>query len=121
MAASLLQLEGLRSRGVGVAIDDFGTGYSSLAYLKTLPIDTLKIDRSFLLGLPADTRDIGIIRAIVALAHDMKLEVIAEGVETPAQAHFLQEHDCAQGQGFLFSRPLTAAGFTELLEGGEGG
>ena len=116
---TLAHLGALRERGVSIAIDDFGTGYSSLAYLKTLPISTLKIDRSFLLGLPSDERDVSIVRAILGLAYNMRLKVVAEGVETKEQAHFLQEHGCAQGQGYLFSRPLAAAAFAELLEQGK--
>ena len=115
-AETLAQLVALRERDVSISVDDFGTGYSSLAYLKDLPISTLKIDRSFLHGLPNDERDVGIVRAILALAYNMRLKVVAEGVETREQARFLQEHGCVQAQGYLFSRPLTAAAFTALLE-----
>lgn len=112
---SLVRLKALQALGVRISIDDFGTGYSSLSYLKTLPVDTLKIDRSFLSGLPDNEQDIGIIRAILALAYNMRLEVVAEGVETREQALFLQGHGCSQAQGYLFSRPLEAAVFGTLL------
>lgn len=93
---SLVRLKALQASGVRISIDDFGTGYASLSYLKTLPVDTLKIDRSFLSGLPDNEQDIGIIRAILALAYNMRLEVVAEGVETREQALFLQSHGCSQ-------------------------
>jgi diguanylate cyclase (GGDEF)-like protein/PAS domain S-box-containing protein len=108
-------LEGLRARRIRVAIDDFGTGYSSLAYLKRLPVDTLKLDRSFITGLPADADDASITRAVLTMAHNLGLSVVAEGVETEAQRRFLAEQACDEMQGFLFSRPLPAAQCAELL------
>ena len=101
-------LESLRSLGVSISIDDFGTGYSSLSYLKAFPIDTLKIDRSFVVDLPLDTDSTAIVRAIIALAHSLNLEVIAEGVETKAQLEFLRAVGCEYVQGYLIGKPMLA-------------
>jgi len=95
----------LRDAGVEIAIDDFGTGYSSLAYLKRLPIDTLKLDKSFTGDLPHDADDVSITRAILGLAETLSLSVVAEGIETREQRTFLQSLGCARGQGYLFGRP----------------
>ena len=110
-------LQALRDTGVRIAIDDFGTGYSSLAYLKRFPIDCVKIDRSFIRDLPDDRDDASITRAIIAMAHNMKLEVVAEGVETVPQFDFLHAHGCDEIQGFLFSKPLGAEAFERFLDG----
>ncbi|MEO8059904.1 MAG: GGDEF domain-containing phosphodiesterase, partial [Burkholderiales bacterium] len=103
---AMLRLQALAQLGVKLAIDDFGTGYSSLAYLKRFPIGRLKIDRSFISGLPKDESDAGIVRAIVSMGRALRLQIIAEGVETIAQRDFLQQAGCDLFQGFLFSPAL---------------
>jgi diguanylate cyclase (GGDEF)-like protein len=108
---ALQRLQALAKLGVHLSIDDFGTGYSSLAYLKRFPIERLKIDRSFVRGLPADDSDKGIVRAIVQMARALNLEVVAEGVETEPQRQFLLEAGCNSFQGFLFAPALDAASF----------
>lgn len=113
--AALARLSQLSQLGVRLAIDDFGTGYSSLAYLKRFPIDRLKIDRSFVKGLPADDSDAAIVRAIVQLAQAMGLTVIAEGVETEPQRAFLHTLGCHEFQGFLYAPALDALSFEERV------
>jgi diguanylate cyclase len=108
-------LAGLKDIGVQIAIDDFGTGYSALAYLKSLPVDTLKIDRGFVRELGTDEGDQAIVRSIMSLADAFKLEVVAEGVETAAAARTLLDFDCYRAQGFLLSRPLEADAMEALL------
>jgi EAL domain-containing protein (putative c-di-GMP-specific phosphodiesterase class I) len=105
-------LMALRQRGVRIAVDDFGTGYASLAYVRHFPMDTLKIDRAFVRGLPLDQEAAAITSAIAALAHSLKLETVAEGVETEAEEEFLHSLECYVVQGFLHARPMT----TEALE-----
>lgn len=105
-------LQRLRAAGVGVALDDFGTGYASLVHLRDFPADTLKIDRSFVAGLPTDNGSQKIVRAIVALAHGLGKRVVAEGIETEAQRNFLARLGCDQGQGYLLGRPVAADGGT---------
>jgi EAL domain-containing protein (putative c-di-GMP-specific phosphodiesterase class I) len=113
---TLKMLSGLKDLGVRIAIDDFGTGYSSLSYLKRFPIDTLKIDRSFLMDIPENTRDAEIVKAIIAMAHSLDLTVIAEGVEKEPQAQYLLTNGCATMQGYLFSPPVPVADFERLLK-----
>jgi len=109
---ALASLRALRAMGISVAIDDFGTGYSSLGYLRQLPIDLLKIDQSFIQHLVADGgEDAAIVRAVMALAAALELRVLAEGVETEAQAEFLRRAGCQEAQGYLYGRPLVAAQF----------
>jgi diguanylate cyclase len=105
----------LKDIGVKIAIDDFGTGYSALTYLKTLPVDTLKIDRAFVRDLGTNTRDLAIVQAIVDLAHALGLEVVAEGVETATAARALLDLGCHRAQGFLLSRPVDSAAMESLL------
>lgn len=108
-------LQTLKEMGVRLSIDDFGTGYSSLAYLKLLPIDNIKIDKSFIRDIGIDANDAAIVTAIINMSHSLKLAVIAEGVETKEQLNFLKEHQCDEVQGYLFSRPVPADEFAELL------
>jgi diguanylate cyclase (GGDEF)-like protein/PAS domain S-box-containing protein len=108
-------LDTLAQLGVRIALDDFGTGYSSLSYLRRFPIDTLKVDRSFVRDIPGDADDTAIARAIIALAQSLHLHVIAEGVETRDQLTFLCDLGCESMQGYLFSRPVPAEAFARLL------
>jgi diguanylate cyclase (GGDEF)-like protein len=105
----------LKAMGVRIAIDDFGTGYSSLSNLKKFPVDTIKVDRSFVRDLPGCSEDRSITEAIIAMGRALSLTVVAEGVETDAQADFLRTHACDEFQGFLFSKPLSGAEFEKLL------
>lgn len=108
---AMVILDSLKKLGLSIAVDDFGTGYSSLNYLKQFPIDVLKIDRTFVDGLPSGEQDAQIARAIIAMAHSLNLAVIAEGVETQEQLDFLREHGCDEVQGYLFGRPMPASRF----------
>lgn len=112
-------LDRLRAMGVKVSIDDFGTGYSSLAYLKSFPIDTLKIDRSFIVDLPQDDDGAAIVRGIIALAHSLGLDTVAEGVETDKQLDFLRQAGCDQVQGFLLGKPAAAPDIASPLHSGQ--
>jgi EAL domain-containing protein (putative c-di-GMP-specific phosphodiesterase class I) len=113
---ALTRLDQLSQLGVKLSIDDFGTGYSSLGYLKRFPISCLKIDRSFVRGLPGDASDVGIVSAIVTLGHALRLQIVAEGVETEAQRVFLQNLGCGQYQGFLFAPALDSVSFGERMD-----
>jgi diguanylate cyclase (GGDEF)-like protein/PAS domain S-box-containing protein len=109
-------LQTLRESGVRVTIDDFGTGYSSLSYLRKFPVDTLKIDQSFVRQIDGSGGDTHIVGAVIAMARNLKLKVVAEGVETAEELAFLRAHDCDEAQGYYFSRPVPAAGFAAILE-----
>lgn len=108
-------LEQIKSLGVKVAIDDFGTGYSSLSYLKRFAIDTIKIDRSFVSGIPHNADEVAITSATVVMAQNLKRRVIAEGIETEEQAAFLNQLGCEMGQGYYYSRPLPSAEIAAML------
>lgn len=110
-----MKINQLKALGVSIDIDDFGTGYSSLSYLKRLPIDRLKIDRSFIRDLTTDPSDAAIIASITAMAHHMNIAVVAEGVETEAQLAYLKEHHCDEAQGFWFSPPVPAQAFSAFM------
>lgn len=106
----------LKALGIEVAIDDFGTGYSSLSYLKQFPIDKLKIDQSFVGGIPHNDQDMAIIKAVIAMSRALGFKTIAEGIEKEEQGLFLKNFGCEQGQGYLYSRPLSAEKFEEFLK-----
>lgn len=112
---AIATLEQLQALGITVAIDDFGIGYSSFSYLKTLPINVLKVDRDFIKDIPDHLDDMEITAAIISMAHRLNLQVVAEGIETEVQRVFLEEHHCDYGQGYLFSRPLPLEQFKALL------
>jgi diguanylate cyclase (GGDEF)-like protein/PAS domain S-box-containing protein len=105
---ALNKLEAIKSLGILISIDDFGTGYSSLGYLKRLPVNIVKVDRSFVMDIPHDKDDMAITAAVIAMAHKLNYEVVAEGVETEEQLQFLEDCNCDYGQGYFFSRPLVA-------------
>ncbi|MFL6659210.1 MAG: EAL domain-containing protein [Massilia sp.] len=109
-------MHGMKKLGVNLSIDDFGTGYSSLSYLSRFPIDVLKIDRSFVSDITRDASDAAIVASIITLAHNLQLDVIAEGVETAEQLAYLRRHQCDEMQGYFFSRPLPAEQFETLLQ-----
>ena len=105
----------LHQQGVGVAIDDFGTGYSSLSYLRKLPIDRIKIDQSFVQDVPVSDDAAVIVTTIVRLAHNLRLQVVAEGVETAAQSDFVRTAGCSFAQGFYYGRPTASQDLPQLL------
>jgi diguanylate cyclase (GGDEF)-like protein/PAS domain S-box-containing protein len=111
-------LKALKAKGVRVAVDDFGTGYSSLSYLRRFPIDSLKIDQSFVRQITTSPDETSIVTAILSMAQSLKLRVVAEGVETQAELNFLQAHNCEEAQGYYFSRPVPADQFAKLLTTG---
>jgi EAL domain-containing protein (putative c-di-GMP-specific phosphodiesterase class I) len=111
-------LRELKAIGVRLAVDDFGTGYSSLSYLRRFPVDTLKLDQSFVQEITADADDGIIVKAVIGMGKSLKHRIIAEGVETREQLAFLQDHGCDEGQGYYFSRPVVAQQFAKLLETG---
>ncbi|MGH9442041.1 MAG: EAL domain-containing protein [Thermoanaerobaculia bacterium] len=113
--ASVKKLHELRDLGLGITMDDFGTGYSSLSYLKLLPVDTIKIDRTFIRDLATDPNDASIVRAAIVMAHELNLKVVAEGVETEEQLDFLRSSHCDEVQGFFFSPALASPEFEALL------
>jgi EAL domain-containing protein (putative c-di-GMP-specific phosphodiesterase class I) len=114
---AIMVLDAIHSRGVRLAIDDFGTGYSSMSMLKRFPVDTLKIDRSFVRELPQNAQDKAIAQAIISMGKALGLTIVAEGVETIEQDQFLRDHACDEIQGFLFSKPVPADQISELLRG----
>jgi EAL domain-containing protein (putative c-di-GMP-specific phosphodiesterase class I) len=116
---AIATLKSIRDLGVRIALDDFGTGYSSLSYLKMFPIHELKVDRAFITGLPQDEENAAITGAIISMAKGLKLEVTAEGIETPEQLAFLQSHQCHYAQGYLFSKPVPFRDFVNFLRAGD--
>jgi diguanylate cyclase (GGDEF)-like protein/PAS domain S-box-containing protein len=113
---AIAPLQELHDRGIKLAFDDFGTGYASLSYLTKFPVSRIKIDRSFIDKVTDDAEDAAIVRSLIAMAHNLKLGIIAEGVETEAQARFLLEERCEEAQGFLYAKPLSAADFETYLK-----
>ena len=114
VADSLENLQRIRRLGVHLSLDDFGTGYSSLSFLRELPVDAIKIDRSFVTGLGTNARDASIVQGVVAMAAALGHDVVAEGIETAAQAETLRRIGCRYAQGFLWSRPAPAAEIQEI-------
>ncbi|HEA26368.1 MAG TPA: EAL domain-containing protein, partial [Ectothiorhodospiraceae bacterium] len=114
--AAIATMKKFRDIGLHLAIDDFGTGYSSLSYLKRFPINTLKIDQSFVRDLTIDSDDAAIVKAIISMAKSLQLNVVAEGVETQEQLAFLKANDCESVQGYLFSKPLPADEFMQYIK-----
>jgi EAL domain-containing protein (putative c-di-GMP-specific phosphodiesterase class I) len=110
------KIAALKDHGIRFSLDDFGTGYSSLSYLRFLPLEQLKIDRSFISRIPGNANDAAVVQAIIAMGHKLGLSVIAEGVETEQQVAFLSAQACNAYQGFLFSRPVSIEEFTEYLQ-----
>ncbi|HLK46468.1 MAG TPA: EAL domain-containing protein, partial [Acidimicrobiales bacterium] len=116
--AAVSRLQALKALGVRLAIDDFGTGFSSLSYLRQLPVDILKIDRSFISDLHDSSEAAAIVRSLIELGHTLDLELIAEGVEVEAQSDALLAQHCTLAQGFLFARPMDASSLAAVLDRG---
>lgn len=112
-------LNEIKNFGINISMDDFGTGYSSLSYLRKLPIDTVKIDRSFVRNIPHDKEDVSIAQAIIAMSKSLGLQIIAEGVENIKQVNFFKQEGCTIVQGFLFSKPVSAPDFKLMLDNQE--
>jgi EAL domain-containing protein (putative c-di-GMP-specific phosphodiesterase class I) len=110
------ELSSLRAFGLKLSLDDFGTGYSSLSYLKRFKFDVLKIDRSFVAGLPNDPDDVSLVKAILAMARGLDLEVVAEGVENQEQLGFLKGQGCGLAQGYLLAKPMSNDAYSEFLK-----
>ena len=119
MNHTIASLKTLRDMGLHISLDDFGTGYSSLSYLKEFPVNVLKIDQSFVRDVTTDPSDASIVASIITLAHNLGLNVVAEGCETIDQLKFLRAYHCEQVQGYLFSRPLPSNEAEELLRAGK--
>jgi EAL domain-containing protein (putative c-di-GMP-specific phosphodiesterase class I) len=115
---SIETLERFRDLGIGIAIDDFGTGFSSLSYLKHLPVDVIKIDQSFVRGIPDDVKDTTLADTFIWLGNAFDFVTLAEGIETEAQATWLAEHGCRYGQGYLVARPLPFGAFLAMQAAG---
>jgi EAL domain-containing protein (putative c-di-GMP-specific phosphodiesterase class I) len=113
---AIAMLQAMREMGIRITMDDFGTGYSSLSYLKRFPISSLKIDRSFVAEVLSNADDAEISRAIIAMAHGMKLKVVAEGVETAEQLEFLRREGCDEAQGYYLARPMPAEEFSRWFQ-----
>jgi EAL domain-containing protein (putative c-di-GMP-specific phosphodiesterase class I) len=116
--STLAVLHHLKDLGLKLALDDFGTGYSSLSHLKRFPIDTLKIDRSFVRSVATNPDDAGIVSAVIAMGNNLHVRVVAEGVETPEQLAFLRSRECYFGQGVYICQPLAGRDCTQLLRRG---
>lgn len=108
-------LKHIKQLGMTISVDDFGTGYSSMVYLKTFPIDILKIDRFFINDVLTSSQDAAIVKAVIAMAHSMNIKVIAEGIESTEQFELLKSMGCDYGQGFLFSRAINATDFAHMV------
>ncbi len=115
-SSTSIVLRELKGMGIRLALDDFGTGYSSLSFLRRFPIDTVKIDRSFVCNLATDPDDVSIVSAVIGMAERLHMQVVAEGVETSEQLAILQAQYCPQGQGYYFSRPVTPAALTRMVQ-----
>jgi len=115
---TLDMLKSFAERGVRLSLDDFGKGYSSLNYLKEFPVHSIKVDQAFVAGLPDAPKDVAIVKAMIALAHNLGLQCLAEGIETREQLAFLIREGCDLGQGYLYSRPVSEEAFEALLAAG---